>query len=77
MNDHRRNTVILSAWVDPVLRDYARLEAKAAGVPFSKFVERAVQQAVAKASIERAMRDAVARGECSSCGHAPCGCDQS
>lgn len=62
MNDHRKNTVILSAWVDPVLRDYARAEAKASGVSFSEFVSRAVQQAVAAASIERATRDAIARG---------------
>ena len=61
MNAHRKNTVILSAWVDPLLRDYARLEAKAQGVPFSTFVERAIQQAVAASSIDRAKRDAIAR----------------
>ncbi len=62
MNDHRKNTVILSAWVDPVLRDYARAEAKASGVTFSEFVSRAVQRAVAYASAERAARDAITRG---------------
>ena len=62
MNDHRKNTVILSAWVDPALRDYARVEAKASGVAFSEFVSRAVQRAVADASAERATRDAIARG---------------
>lgn len=61
-NEHRKNTVILSAWVDPVLRDYARMEAKAAGLSFSAFVERAVQQAVSAASAERAQRDVIARG---------------
>jgi len=76
MNDHRKNTVILSAWVDPVLREYARAEAKEQEITFSAFVERAVQQAVAKASIDRARKAALARGECSACGHSPCGCDQ-
>jgi len=58
VNDHRKNTVILSAWVDPALREYARLEAKASGLTFSKFIERAVQQAVAKASADRAIQQA-------------------
>lgn len=61
-NEHRKNTVILSAWVDPALRDYARIEAKASGLSFSEFVSRAVQQAVSAASAERATRDAIARG---------------
>lgn len=61
MNAHRKATCILSAWVDPVVLDLARLEAKASGVPFSKFIERAVQQAVAKASCDRAIRDAGVR----------------
>jgi hypothetical protein len=60
-NKHRAETVILSAWVDPALRDHARLEAKAAGIPFSTFIERAIQQAVAKASSARALQDAEAR----------------
>lgn len=60
-NEHRKNTVILSAWVDPALREHARLEAQRAGVQFSKFIERAVQQAVAKAAVERATRDAATR----------------
>jgi hypothetical protein len=54
-----RNAVILSVRVDPVLREHARLEAKAAGITFSKFVERAVQQAVSKASADRAIRDSL------------------
>lgn len=53
-----RSLVRLSAWVDPALREYARLEAKRAGLSFSTFIERAVQQAVAKASADRAIRDA-------------------
>lgn len=62
VNEHRKNTVILSAWVDPALREYARVEAKASGVSFSEFVSRAVQRAVAEASAERATRDAIMRG---------------
>ncbi len=58
MNEHRKNTVILSAWVDPALREYARLEARRQGVPFSTFIARAVQQAVSAASLERTLRDA-------------------
>ena len=61
-NEHRNNTVILSAWVDPALRDYARIEAKASGLSFSEFVSRAVQQAVSAASVDRATRDAITRG---------------
>jgi hypothetical protein len=76
MNEHRRNTVILSAWVDPVLRDYAREAAKAAGMPFSAWVGRAVQQALSRESAERAAEAAFGRGECSACGYVPCLCDQ-
>ena len=63
MGIEKRDTVILSAHVDPALRDYARLEAKAAGVTFSAFVERAVQRAVAEASTARALRAAEMREE--------------
>lgn len=62
MNDHRRNTVILSAWVDPALREYARNAAKDAGMAFSAWVERAIQQAVAKESAGRALRKAERTG---------------
>lgn len=47
--------VILSAWVDPVLRDYAREAARCLGVEFSRWVESAVQQAVAEQSTKRAL----------------------
>ena len=50
-----------SAWVDPALRGHARLEAKHQGLTFSKFVERAVQQAVNEASATRAVRDTKTR----------------
>jgi len=62
VNDHRKSTVILSAWVDPVLRDYARAEAKASGLSFSEFVSRAIQRAVSESSAERATRDGITRG---------------
>lgn len=73
---YRDGRVMLCAWVDPALRDHARVAARSAGVEFSKWVERAVQRAVAEESAARAMRAAMARGECLSCGHTPCGCDQ-
>lgn len=57
-----RSTVILSAWVDPVVRDLARVEAKASGIAFSKFIERAVQRACLEASVARAVGDAKSRG---------------
>lgn len=40
---HKDGRVVLSAWVEPVLRDYAREAAKAAGVQFSQWVEGAVR----------------------------------
>ena len=58
---HRDGRVTLSAWVDPALREYARAEAKRAGIEFSRFIERAVQQAIAKASADRAIEDAARR----------------
>lgn len=54
-HEHRRNTVILSAWVDPVVRDYAREAARVARLPFSTWVERAVRQAVARESSDMAI----------------------
>lgn len=52
--------VVLRTLIDPVLLEHARLEAKASGLQFSRFIERAVQQAVSKASVDRANRDAIA-----------------
>lgn len=40
--------VLMSAWVDPALRDYARASAKDLGVPFSRFVSEAVREALAR-----------------------------
>jgi hypothetical protein len=47
---HKDGRVVLSAWVEPVLRDYAREAAKSAGVQFSQWVEAAVRRAVAEES---------------------------
>lgn len=63
MRNSRNNRVVLRAWVDPVLREYARLEAEAAGIDFSEFISNAIQQAVSKASMERAIRAARDRDE--------------
>jgi hypothetical protein len=61
---HKDGRVVLSARVEPVVRDYARESAKAANLEFSKWVERAVQQTVARESADRACAAARARGEC-------------
>lgn len=70
------NAVMLSAWVDPALRERARLEAKASGVPFSTFIERAVQQAVSEASVKRRQIFAggLSRYACDVCRGVPCVC---
>lgn len=73
---HKDGRVTLSAWVDPVVRDYARAAAKGADLEFSRWVERALRRAVAQESAERAAMDAARRGECVGCGYAPCVCDQ-
>ena len=51
---HKDGRVVLSAWVDPVLRDYAREAARLSGLEFSKWVARAVRQAMARESADRA-----------------------
>lgn len=58
---HKDGRVILSAWVEPVLRDYAREAARSAGMEFSRWVARAVQRAVAEESAARAIRQAQVR----------------
>lgn len=52
---HKDGRVVLSAWVDPVLRDYAREAARLSGMEFSRWVERAVRQTMARESADRAM----------------------
>lgn len=73
---YKDGRVMLSAWVEPVLRDYAREAAKAAGMDYSGWVARAVRQAMARESADRALAAASERGECRACGYAPCACDQ-
>lgn len=73
---HKDGRVVLSAWVDPVLRDYAREAARIAHLEFSRWVERALRQTMARESADRAMAAARERGECMACGYAPCACDQ-
>jgi hypothetical protein len=68
--------VVLSAWVDPVLRDYVREAARLSGLELSRWVERAVRQTMARESAERALAAAQSRGECTTCGYAPCACHQ-
>jgi hypothetical protein len=73
---HKDGRVVLSAWVEPVVRDHAREAAMLASMEFSRWVERAVQQTMARESADRARAAARERGECCTCGYAPCGCDQ-
>lgn len=72
----RDGRVILSAWVDPTLRDYVRVAARRSGLEFSRWVERAVRQTMAREPSDRAAASAYARGECWTCGYVPCACDQ-
>ena len=64
---HKDGRVVLSAWVEPALRDYAREAARRSGLEFSRWVERAVRQTMVRESADRALADARERGECSSC----------
>ena len=73
---YRDGRVALSARVEPVLRDYAREAARLSGLEFSRWVERAIRQTMARESADRAMARALERGECGTCGYAPCACDQ-
>lgn len=73
---HKDGRVVLSAWVNPALRDYAREAARLFGLEFSHWVARAVRQTMARESADRAVAAAIDRGECGTCGYAPCACDQ-
>lgn len=68
--------VILSAWVDPTVRDVAREYAKISGLEFSVWVARAIMRATAKESSDRAIEKALKLGECLTCGYSTCLCDQ-
>ena len=52
---HKDGRVVLSAWVEPVLRDYSREAARASGLEFSRWIERAVRQLAARESADRAI----------------------
>lgn len=52
---HKDGRVVLSAWVEPVVRDYAREAARVSGLGFSRWIERAVRIAAARESAERAV----------------------
>lgn len=58
---YKGGRVLLSALVDPVLRDYAREAARLSGLEFSRWVERALRQTMARESAVRAMTAARAR----------------
>ena len=58
---HRDGRVVLSAWVDPVLRDHAREAARLSKMAFSHWVDRAVRQAIARESADRAIAAAIDR----------------
>ena len=66
---HKDGRVVLSAWVEPVVRDHAREAARLANMEFSRWVQRAVRQTLARESADRAMAAARERGECGTCGY--------
>ena len=51
---HKDGRVVLSAWVEPVLRDYVREAARLSGLEFSRWIARAVRQTMARESADRA-----------------------
>ena len=60
---HKDGRVVLSAWVEPAVRDCARESARLSGLEFSRWVERAVRQTVARESADRAIAEARERDE--------------
>lgn len=56
MMAHKDGRVILSAWVEPDLRDLARAAAKASGVEFSRWVEDAIYRAMTTRPVGRARK---------------------
>ena len=49
----QRGLVMMTAWVDPALRDYARTRAHEAGVPVSEWIGEAVRLRVLSTSLGR------------------------
>lgn len=58
---HKDGRVVLSAWIDPALRDHVREAARLSGLEFSRWVERAVRQTMARESADRAIRAVMRR----------------
>lgn len=50
---HKDGRVVLSAWVEPALRDDAREAARLSGLQFSHWVARAIRQTMARESADR------------------------
>ena len=67
--------VTVTAWVDPALREQAREAARSSGMEFSRWVERALLETIRNDQQDRKLRESLARGECVTCGYAPCLCD--
>lgn len=61
--------------VDPVLRDLVKSAAKVVNMTPRGWLEQAIQRALATQSVKLAQEAAWGRGECNSCGYAPCRCD--
>lgn len=59
---YRDGKVLLVAHVEPALRDHAREAARAAGLEFSQWVARVVQQEMARESTDRAIATASRQG---------------
>ncbi len=61
--------------LDPQVKAMAKDFARAEGISFSEFVRRALEEALKDAQWAKNLKESLARGECQSCGYAPCGCD--
>ena len=46
-----RGLVLMTAWVDPALREYARTRATEAGMPVSEWIARAIQRQVSATAL--------------------------
>ena len=47
------NRALLTAWVDPALRDYARAAAKEIEMPFSEWVGEALREVLARGLVRK------------------------
>ena len=48
-----RGLVLMTAWVDPALREYARTRAMEAGMPVSEWIAKAIQRQVSATALGR------------------------